>query len=535
MSGKTRAALVAVACFCTSFSQALSETKVRLNNPQSDQVRALDLSDPFFELVLNKSGQPATLRAIQAAMKGSKENTNVFVVSERIKDPGLTENNIRRAVISYNGEVAGSAGEMVDIDGTVMLAVFFDPHRFPLGNNFEAWGWDQKNGRYNYYRREDTGWEFRGSSDGPDVATRSGCMRCHHNGTPIMKEFMRPWPNWHSFDDLQPYLANKDWPAVEFSDQASLQGAEDLELQLLESLRRFHDRQIQLSTKPGAGLAGDVKIDNAWQLLRPIFETTEVNLASSLTSTGNLHPFSQSQSGPIQDIAIPDTFFLNARVIGNASPAIATLGIAEAMQFHNVAEIPQDAYEALLQRQPTHLFKDGLACNLPTAGQGDAAFAWLHPEPGLFDALRVESLLKAKIVDREFVAAAMAIDLGQPIYSDARKTLLAFMPDSFTIANDGSSTLKSQVLAAIRSSGPAIRSPAAVFAERLESGNAVDLLKQDVASYLAEVRTDFADTASPDFDVTLERYFSRLNDARRKFVERQELCDQIEGPAIPLR
>ena len=535
MSGKTRAIAVAVACFCASFSQALSETRVRLNDLQSDQVKALDLQDPFFKLVLDKSDQPGTLRGIQAAMKGTNENTNVFVVSEHIKDPGLRGNNIRRAVISYNGEVAGSAGEMVDIDGTVMLSVFFDPHRFPLGNNFEAWGWDQKNGRYNYYRRENTGWEFRGSSDGPDVATRSGCMRCHHNGTPIMKEFMSPWPNWHSFEDLQPYLANTDWPSMEFSDLASLQGAEDLELQLLRSLRDFHDRQIALSAKPGEGLAGGIKIENAWQLLRSIFETTEVNLASSLTSTGNLHPFSQSQSGPINDIAVPDTFFLNARVIGNASPAIATLGIVEAMQFHNVARIPRDAYEALLQRRPTHLFKEGLACNLPTAGKGDAAFAWLHPEPGLFDVLRVESLLKAKIVDREFVAAAMAIDLRQPIYSDARKTLLAFMPDSFTIAIDGSSDLKAQVLAAIRSAGPATGSPAAVFAERLESGNAVDLLKQDVASYLAEVRADFADTASPDFDTTLERYFSRLNKARRNFVERQELCDQIEGPAIPLQ
>jgi len=528
-----KTAVVGALALLATLPPAIGQTKVDLSDHNAAQVQALDLGDPFFRLVLNRPDQPLALPGILAAIKDDTSKINVFVVSERIKDARAVAGNMRRAVISFNGSTTDRDGRPIDIDGTVMLSVFFNPQTFPVGRGFEAWGWDREKARYNFYRLEPQGWEFRGSSDGPDVKARSGCMACHRNGTPIMKEFMRPWPNWHSFDDLQGYLVNGGWPSASFAGLAALRGAEVLEEQLLKSLRRFHRRRVQRATLPRSDRG--VEVSNAQALLRPIFVTTEVNLSSSLTVTGNLNPFSRSTQGPLGTIQIPDTYFLNARVIGNAAPRIETLGISDAMKFHRAAKLPAALYENLVDSAGLRLFKAGRDCNMAEARRGDAVFAWLHPEAALFDVLRIEALLQAGLVDEHFVAAAMATELRMPVFSDARASLAEFLPERYIVHADGSSTLAMQMLQAIDARGPAADSPEAKFATRLRSGNAKEALQRDVRQYLLEVRAEFRDPGSPAFRAAAKGHLERLIEIRKKLIDRPELCQQIEGPTIPLK
>src|SRR5207244_3603268 len=113
----------------------------------------------------------------------------------------------------------------------------FTDQRF-IDGTLEAWGWDDGQSRYNYYKLDGTPptWKFRGSSIGADALTpsqRDGtCMACHINGAPVMKELPFPWNNWHSFRNIVPHLSPTTpghWAVVEQPRFRDLKGAEDLE------------------------------------------------------------------------------------------------------------------------------------------------------------------------------------------------------------------------------------------------------------------------------------------------------------------
>ena len=417
-----------------------------------------------------------------------------------------------------------------------MLAVFFAPGRFPVSEDgTEAWGWDAQRGRYNYYKLNGSAWFFQGASSGPEVGDRTGCMACHHNGTPIMKELLLPWANWHSVSDPIAYLRSATWnpPLDPIFPPNRLEGGQILEGAILEAMRRFHDHKIKTARQTAA--SGVVRIEGAKELLRPLFETTEVNIASSVVSTGNLHPFNSSASGPNEPIKIPNTHFLNARVLAATnlpgSSSATTLDIAAATRFSAVAQVPPADYVNEVHSRDLQLATcQAVRPDLP----GDANFAWLHPEPGLFDVTRIEKLLAGNLVSREFVAAALAIDLRTPIYSAARAKLLAFVPDSYSVGSTGPVDLKDRVLAGINAAGAAAGAEAREFAERVRGGNALDRLKQDVEAYLAEIETAFADTSSAAYREQFRKQFDALVSRRALMRSRPELCNLIEGPLLPV-
>ena len=137
-------------------------------------------------------------------------------------------------------------------------------------------------------------------------------------------------------------------------------------------------------------------------------------------------------------------------------------------------------------------------------------------------------------MSREFVAAALAIDLRTPIYSAARAKLLAFVPDSYSVGSTGPVDLKDRVLAGINAAGAAAGAEAREFAERVRGGNALDRLKQDVEAYLAEIETAFADTSSAAYREQLRKQFDALVSRRALMRSRPELCNLIEGPLLPV-
>lgn len=524
--------LPAAAAFCLA-APAQAQTPVPLDNPASASVQALDLGDPFFKLVISASPQPTRLADVEAALQPNAAQRQRFVVDESIKSsaPG-----VRRSVVSFRGNTTGPTGETVVVDSNVMLSVFFSPGTFPqTENGTEALGWDEERGRYNYYKLNGTSWRFHGTSSGDEVPNRTGCMSCHHNGTPIMKELLVPWANWTSISDTIAYLTQPPWnPASSpiFSPGNPV-GAEQLELQILSALRRFHRHAIAKAQTPAGG--GVARIDTARELLRPIFEITELNIASSMVPTGNLHPFTTSTMGILQEVPIPNTHFLNARVFATSnlpgSSAKGTLEIAAARQFQDKARVPAIEYDRLVQANALRL----ASCSGPVPGlAGDAHFAWLHPEPGLFDVTRIELLLTEDIVDQDFVAAAMAVDFRNPL-SPARAALLEFVPDSFEADANGPRDLHQQVLAALDAATSPLSPEAGLFRDRLRSGQARALLEQDVEAYLAEVETAFANPGTSAFEQELDRQFDTLLTRRMAMLTDPDLCNLIEGPVLPVR
>jgi len=467
------------------------------------------LGDPFFNLVLKQDAQITSLTALEELIQPDAEQRKIYAVSEEIIDEAQTGG--RRAVISFEGENGDEK-----LTDNLMFSLVFGPQAFPENPRaIEVWGWDDHRGRYNYYKLDGAGtqelsWKFRGSSENvdlTDVSERRGtCMQCHLNGAPVMKELLLPWNNWHSFSSsigyLQPARSDAEWPvATDERLRASLEGAQRLEGNIIRSIRRFNTHRINQTLLKNSETAsfnlssdGMQTVMEGWRLLRPLFETTEFNIISSKAKS-NLHPFDEEQSRTT-DIVLPSTFFLNERLIkGSGIPGYHGLKLRATTGFSRVASLSREEYEQLLVED-----------QVTFAGMepGDAHFTWLVPEPSHIDVDIADQLLQRGIVTPHFLAAVMAVDLENPVLSQDRASLLAFIPERFDFRpvpagenpltffkvedNPNRDPLTAAVIATIQATEPATGTPAADFLTLLQSEDAVKVLKERIDAYLTRIK-----------------------------------------------
>ena len=416
----------------------------QLNDDQQPQAMTSaelnDLGDPLFLLVLRNNSQTTSLKEIENLIQPLPTNRRVFVVDEAIANPARNQNQSRRAVITFGGSNGGQV-----LNNTLMLSIFFNELSFPdTPARIEAWGFDTSRGRINYYLMSRDGnslrWKFRGSSNGADQLTggqrRGTCFACHVNGGPVMKELARPWNNWHSIDSQATYLlptapAAVRWPVADQTPRfkGRLDQAENLETKIISVIREFNTSRVMdsIQRNPDGTLATDAQgmstVTQGRRLLRSLFETTEVNLISSLQKS-RLHPLPDvNLAGPAQAVTIPNTFFLNSNLLGPGGgvPGLTGLGIAPATQFSAIAKIEPAEYKQLIVSTSTKLF----------GKNGDTDFAWFTPEASQIDNDMVDRLMRLGVVSPEFVAAVLAIDLEMPVFSLERARLLRFVPDQF--------------------------------------------------------------------------------------------------------
>lgn len=173
----------------------LKQEKNGLQPQMMNTEELASLGDPLFNLVLKEHADITNLTEIEALIKGEE---STFVVDEKIADATPNRDNTRRAILAFSGTNGNE-----ELKPNVMFSVSFDSEEFPDTQPIEAWGWDSKRARYNYYKLDQAGtpnqlsWKFRGSSDQADLLAlneRKGtCMECHINGAPIMKELLFPW------------------------------------------------------------------------------------------------------------------------------------------------------------------------------------------------------------------------------------------------------------------------------------------------------------------------------------------------------
>jgi hypothetical protein len=494
------------------------------------------LGDPFFNLVLKERADVTNLAEIENLIKGQQGQEQTFVVDETIVDTRPVVNGQpanRRAVLTFTGNNQGET-----LDRNVMLSVFFNSENFPDVQSIEVLGWDSQRGRYNYYKLDQQGtpgrlsWKFRNSSVQADLlqpAQRSGtCLECHINGAPVMKELAFPWNNWHSFAFNANYL-RLDWQVgINPRIARSLTGAERLEINfILPAINQFNEKRIEEGFarnddgSPIANSDGSQQVIQGKRLLRPLFETTEFNLISSDQQVGNLHPFASTPTpGPFADVEIPNTFFLNANLIGGSTPSISqSLRITESLGFSDLAKVTPEEYRQLLERSGVRL--DGKP--------GDANFAWFVPEASHVDNSAIAQLMNQGVLTPEFVAAVMAVDLETPVFSEQRQELLQFIPEQFSFQPLQSGTnplsvkrfpddLTRKVIAAIEEANPLSDSTAGEFLDLLKNDDPLQVLKERVQAYSNSIDLKLNKSDSATRQAELQRLYNLVIARRRSVI-----------------
>jgi hypothetical protein len=503
------------------------------------------LGDPLFTLVLREKTNLVTLSSIEQAIQPDPAKRRLFVVSERIVDDAQTSR--RRAVLAFSGENNGEP-----LQGNVMLSFSFGPNGPSESGDLEAWGWDNHRGRYNYYKLDRTGtpvppgaqvppltWKFRASSDLADLlpqAERANtCLQCHVHGAPIMKELFLPWNNWHSQSRFTAeYLVAgsghpNPWPvAATPRFQQSLDVAERLEVDfIIPTIKRFATSRLNavLKRQDATGdrfvnAQGRLTVLEGKRLLRPLFESIEVNLIASRDKSGQ-HPFAPpTDFVPALPIRIPDNFFLNTHLIaGGGTPGYIGLQLPVATQFRQFATLTQQENKTLLDQHAVFLN------NI----HGDTNFAWFGPEPSLVDNTMVDQLLRTGVVTSHFLASTLAVDLERPVFSDKRAKLLKYIPEQFefkpladgvdpnALPRDPSQDFLTQgVIAAIDQDNPLAGSAADEFRTLLKALDARQELANRVQTYVERVQQQLAGNQRT---AELERLYQILLERRQAMLQ----------------
>ena len=269
----------------------------------------------------------------------------------------------------------------------------------PQGLMIELIIWDPVKNLYNFYEligdKGESKWFYRGDSldilednknlhlqddpDKPVFGKKLRCSACHSSGGPIMKELDEPYNDWwkikkgFNLKDLKPDHEVKE--ILEQLNDASLLAQEVKSgiVKLEKSLVR--EKSLQ-------------------EILRPLFATMEINLASSKTSLNKA-----------TKINIPSTYWLDPR-LGEV----------------NIELSQKDYLKALFD-----------VSNFPESNAIDANYPWLTPVKSFSDIHSIDKAIEEGIIDEHFVLSILAVDFKNPIFSKKRSSLLKSVPKNATI------------------------------------------------------------------------------------------------------
>jgi hypothetical protein len=328
--------------------------------PMGDEEVAAELNDPWATIILRKGTFPASVEdALQAlnqfntTPQGVPEQDSYFVSEAAHIPVGPGSAGLQREF-----RMVVTRGASDDALPVILLSA-------PAGDRegfIELMSWDPTKTAFNFYRRPPNGlWTWKGDTrDAFKSGTRgNGCFMCHVHGAPVMKELRLPWSNWHS--------ERASIPREAIPDQSIRDGplfTQKSEAQLLEKVVRGWTAQA-MAARMADAMKGDILVD-APSWLRPLFETTPVNLISSGTESGTANP----------TLSVPTQFFLNVDALNDF------LGLELPPHFTNPV-MKREVYRQTLTTFDFRL-EDG-AFRQP----GDTHFAFLVPAPSMEDAPRV--------------------------------------------------------------------------------------------------------------------------------------------------
>lgn len=341
-------------------------------------------------LLARRAHLATTLVANRGFHNPSQGSFSMFeIVTGELKDAGLT---LEPGDFFFGHFTALAPGRKLVADQ--------DPRKGSL--MIEAFAWDDSKGLFNFYELRGDGekgrWFYRGDSADiladtallhrqPDpVRPRFGsalrCSGCHANGGPIMKEMPAPHNDWWTIGrklDLGGAIPDAQLAPI----FAKLVDANRLAASVTRGLLKLEKSQGFRHAKRSRSLQ---------ERLRPLFCPVEVNFESDRAPNEARAEF----------VRIPSAFFVDPRLA------------------RGELKLPRAAYERLLSE---------MRSRFPETESLDADHAWLAPVKARSDIIAVEALLREGLIDHDFAAAVLAVDLANPVFSSKRCGLLRLVPE----------------------------------------------------------------------------------------------------------
>ncbi|UUU36114.1 hypothetical protein JIX56_43300 [Streptomyces sp. CA-210063] len=442
--------------------------------------QATGLRDPMARVFFQRDRWPMTLEEVLDGLTGAGELTaqSVYLISEAGQIPPDEAPGLRR---DFRFAVSRAApGQDPD------LLVSSDPGSVFL----QVAAWDPVAQIFNYYMRISPAWVWTGdswSSMAPESRGK-GCFDSHVNGSVVMKELKQPWSNWQSMSatiQLAPDDPLRDNPL-----HGQVIGAERLELTVKGLVSRWTSARL-------SAVVDDGMVTHPDHLLRQLFTTTTVNLASTSTQSATV----ASGGG---ELSLPLGFWLNADALLNDLGLPVSTGTVPSAPASLYADSLK-AFGFRLEEQVSDFSQ-----------RGDTFFAFVVPEAAYEDNDVVRQLVEKGLVPARFAACALMVDFTNPVFSPARARLMTYVPTDPVPAPTWCDDIAAAVVAAART-GPA-DGPEAEFARNwaLPEADWRGVFARRVDVYLEKVAARLR-TAS-GFDE-----FTRLAESRRRVFKEMRL------------
>ncbi|MEM6988998.1 MAG: hypothetical protein AAF721_00830, partial [Myxococcota bacterium] len=387
----------------------------------ASKVDVSDFDDPVARLLLTE-GCPASFEDVaqRLAKRDDREclddgfsPTRTTLLSERAQlrgtPEGSTDECSDKPIAIFRGVVQRRCGGRPSYGLFASLAPLATIQK-KLPDTVELIGFDPTAKRFRFYTREEGGWRYHGDSvemlDGVTADGARRCAACHVGGGLVMKELDAPWLHWEG-------------RTTTAGVQAMLSRYEALGSRSHGVVTDFRPAGQELEEAIVAGNEAWMKTRIEHQrthatlarLLRPLFCDEEINIRTAAQSPSS-PTHAERESGSFE---LPVAGFLAARRLVGAE----TIAVSVAHYHAAVA--------AAGQRIQTF-------CDKPLRTDDDAvvvdtAFDFAYPHRAAIDNLAVATLVEENIVDEAFVRGVLAVDLTRPVFSEARCSLLAEVPD----------------------------------------------------------------------------------------------------------
>jgi hypothetical protein len=464
--------------------------------PMAANDAATQLNDPWGALVLRKVDVfPGSLDEVLAALDKLNQGGGGVPVQSSffVSETGLIPVNAASANLTREFRAVISRTDANN--STVVLISLPAEDREGL---IELMSWDTVKQAFNFYRRPaKREWHWKGDSGAAfrSGSAANGCFKCHVHGAPIMKELRRPWNNWHSEVAGIPREAI---PSQELRDSVLFQqksGANVLEPIVRGWINSTVAARVNEHMKDGI-------LTGAPDLVRPLFETTTVNLGSS----------SRLSEANTPTLDLPMNFFVNSDVVGDVLRLPALLS-------GSVPQVKRAFYKATLAKFDFRLAEVPLCDAATFCRKGDTHFAFFVPVPSFGDTNTIRQLIARNVITQHFALSVLMVDFPNPVYSASRSRLLRYVPLTAAVQN-GSSDLAEKTAAAIVQAAATLPagSPEKRFAANwaLAPNQLRAAADARVKSYLTAVRSRLATQAG--FDA-----YTRLAQSRRNRFARSGL------------
>jgi hypothetical protein len=265
-------------------------------------------------------------------------------------------------------------------------------------------GWDGPSGVFRYYERRLGTWILAGTSfDALAEPSRGrGPFDSHVNSTLVMKELKLPWSHWHSQNAaIRPDVLAPDDPFRNDPIWNSRKGGESFEVEVV---------------RPGGLPLDNVAHGPGHRSLRyggpaaradapgPRHHRGEPGERGGRKPPGRTHAAARASL----------TFFLDLD---------AFLGPLQLPFEPPVLRVSGPAYAAARTALELRC-GDGAGFTQP----GETFFAFLVPERALEDQVVVETLIQREVLSSRLVTCLLMVDFSNPVYSQRRASLLAYVP-----------------------------------------------------------------------------------------------------------